>query len=220
MRQITFAICVLFAVGIANADWSENFDSYAAGSLLIGQGGWEGWDGNPGADAVVSSAQAQSSPNSVSAIQTTDIVQQFTGVNSGIWSMSASCYIPAGSTGTQYFILLNIYNSGGPYDWSMSLKFNSTNGEVSSEEGTGVATLVYDQWVPIEIVFDLGANLQTVYYNNVQIDQLPWTSTGELALAALDLFGNGGTPIFWDDIVLEPSFALNQSTWGQIKATW
>ena len=30
-------------------DWSDNFDSYATGSQLHGQGGWKGWDNNPAA---------------------------------------------------------------------------------------------------------------------------------------------------------------------------
>ena len=33
-------------------NWSENFDSYATGSQLIGQGGWEGWDGERGSRRV------------------------------------------------------------------------------------------------------------------------------------------------------------------------
>lgn len=216
----TVSICMLFVTGAAFADWSDNFDSYAAGGGIIGQGGWEGWDGNPGADGLVSTAQAQSAPNSFSAIQTTDIVQQFTGVNAGVWSMSASCYIPSGSTGTQYFILLSIYIPSGTNEWCTDIKFNNSTGQVATEEGTGTASIIYDQWVPVEVVFDLDANNQWVYYNDVMFDTFFWSESATLTLGALDIFGNNGTPIFWDDIVLQPSFSLSETTWGQIKASW
>lgn len=216
----TVSICMMFAAGAAFADWSDNFDSYAAGAGIIGQGGWEGWDGSPGADGLVSTAQAQSAPNSFSAIQTTDIVQQFTGVNSGVWSMSASCYIPSGSTGTQYFILLSIYVPGGTNEWCTDIKFNSTTGMVGTEEGTATTSIIYDQWVPVEVIFDLDTNNQVVYYNNAMLDTFFWSEAATLNLAALDIFGNNASPIFWDDIVLQPSFSLSETTWGQIKATW
>jgi len=138
----TLSICMLLATGAAFADWSDNFDSYAAGGGIIGQGGWEGWDGNPGADGLVTTAQAQSAPNSFSAIQTTDIVQQFTGVNAGMWSMSASCYIPSGSTGIQYFILLSIYIPSGTNEWCTDIKFNNGTGLVGTEEGTGTTSII------------------------------------------------------------------------------
>lgn len=216
----TVTICMMFAAGAAFADWSENFDSYPAGGGIIGQGGWVGWDGNPGYDGLVSTAQSQSAPNSFSAIQTTDVVQQFTGVTSGIWSMSANCYIPSGSSGTQYFILLSIYIPNGTNEWCTDIKFNSNTGIVATEEGTGTTSIIYDQWVPVEVVFDLNTNNQSVYYNNVMFDTFFWSENATLNLAALDIFGNNGSPIFWDDIVLEPSFSLSETTWGHIKATW
>lgn len=216
----TVSILMMFAAGAAYADWSDNFDSYAAGGGIIGQGGWDGWDGSPGADGLVSTAQAQSAPNSFSAIQTTDIVQQFAGVNSGTWSMSASCYIPSGSTGIQYFILLSIYIPSGTNEWCTDIKFNNTTGQVGTEEGTGTTAIIYDQWVPVEVVFDLDTNNQTLYYNNAMFDTFFWSASATLNLAALDIFGNNGSPIFWDDIVLQPSFSLSETTWGQIKASW
>ena len=38
---------------LGTGDYSENFDSYAVGSQIIGQGGWEGWMGDPNAGALV-----------------------------------------------------------------------------------------------------------------------------------------------------------------------
>ena len=80
-------------------DWSDNFDSYATGSQLIGQGGWEGWDNNPAAGALTSSAQALSAPNSAAIVGATDLVHQYSGYTSGQWVYTARQFIPAGFTG-------------------------------------------------------------------------------------------------------------------------
>ncbi len=70
-------------------DWTDNFDSYATGSQLIGQGGWEGWDNNPAAGALTSSAQALSAPNSAAILGATDLVHQYSGYTSGQWVYTA-----------------------------------------------------------------------------------------------------------------------------------
>ena len=66
----------------ANRAWSDNFDSYATGSSLHGQGGWEAWDNNPATTVYVTDDQSRSSPNSVDIAWFSgvsgDIVQQFT----------------------------------------------------------------------------------------------------------------------------------------------
>ncbi|MCO5242551.1 MAG: immune inhibitor A [Anaerolineae bacterium] len=75
-------------------DWSDNFDSYATGSQLIGQGGWEGWDGSAAAGALTSNAQALSAPNSADILGATDLVHQYSGYTSGKWVYTAMQYIP------------------------------------------------------------------------------------------------------------------------------
>lgn len=215
---LALAMCTLFA-GVAIADWSDNFDSYSVGGI-IGQGGWTGWDDNPAWDALVTADQAMSAPNSVSIIQTSDIVQQYTGYTSGMWSMSGYCYIPAGSTGTQYFILLSIYVPGGTNEWCLQLRFNSATGLVSAAEGGGSTPIINNQWVKAEVIIDLDTNNQTIFYNDVNLGTIPWSTNATLNIGALDLFGNNASPIYWDDLKLEPSFSLNSTTWGQIKSTF
>ncbi len=214
------AACLMLSAGLAGAEWNENFDSYASGSLIIGQGGWAGWDDNPAWDAIVSADQAQSAPNSVAITPTSDIVHQFTGIAGGLWTMSGYCYIPTGSSGHQYFILLNTYNHGGPYSWSVQLRFNSTTGMMNVMEGSGSTPIVNDQWTKVEIHINLDENQQTIYYNGIQLDTIPWTTSGAMEIGAIDLFSDMGSTIYWDDLSLEPGAALTPSTWGQIKATW
>lgn len=207
---------VLF-VPLASADWQDDFDSYANGSGLHGQGGWECWDNDIAFDAYVTDAQSQSSPHSVSIIPTSDIVQIFSE-NSGEWIMTASHYIPSSSTGQQYFIMCNTYPALYSEDWSLQLHFDSDADNMTIEwEGTVVTPIIFDQWVEVKIEIDLNTDTQSIYYNGNFVESVNWSSGGAVAIACLDLFSDGGSTIYWDDCSLVSAGALEQTTWGQIK---
>lgn len=214
LLSLAFAFVVFPTSG--KADWSDDFDSYALGSGLHGQGGWEGWDGDPTWDAYVTDLYSQSAPHSVDITPTSDIVQLFTET-SGQWVMTAYHYIPSGSTGEQYFILLNTYP--GVFNWSLQVLFDSSSGMVSTYEGSGVATIINDQWVEVRVEIDLDADMQDIYYNGTLLDSLPWAGTGGVPeIAALDLYSNGGSSIYWDDISLVgPPTPVEHTSWGAIK---
>ena len=220
-------LCYLFAVlvtlvlfaPVASADWEDNFDSYVLGSGLHGQGGWAGWDNDPAWDAYVTDIYAYSAPHSVEIIPTSDIVQEFSET-SGKWVMEAWHYIPSGSTGEQFFILLNTYTPGGPYAWSMDLMFDSDAGTVTVKEGTGVTSIINDQWVEVMVKINLDTDTQEIYYDGTLLDAIGWSGTGVVEIAALDLFSNGGSTINWDDCHLwYDTSALQPATWGHIKTT-
>jgi len=214
-RLMTVGAALLLIVPAASADWSDDFDSYALGSGLIGQGGWDGWEGAAAADAFVTDAQAYTAPHSLASIPTTDIVQVFTET-SGQWEMTAYMYIPTGSTGNQYFIMLNSYwpNTN---DWSIQVELNGDAGTVTDTMASVVGTMIYDAWVQIRVEIDLDLNLYDLYYNEVFLSSFAWQSTGVNEIAALDIFSDGGSTIFWDDCSLIEQLALDQTTWGNIK---
>ena len=122
MSTLCVLALALFALTAtaARAEFLENFDSYAAGSQMHGQGGWKGWDNSPSAGAVVSTSQAFSAPNSVEITGGSDLVHVFTEATSGTWEFTAKQYVPSTVSGTTYFILLNRYIDGGPDAWSGS----------------------------------------------------------------------------------------------------
>ncbi len=220
MRYLLVAMTLLVA-SFAVADWSENFDSYAAGSGLSGQGGWFPWDNNPAGDAYISTVQARSGANSVDITPSSDIVQEF-NVMSGTPTITAWNYIPTGSTGDQFFILLTVY-MGADSDWALQLKFACDDSQLIVSEGTAIVPIVYDQWVEVKVEIDLGADQQKIYYNGTLIDTIPWSPTTMIyQFDALDLFSDGGSSIYWDDIsvVGETQMALAPSTWATIKATF
>ncbi|PIE53608.1 hypothetical protein CSA37_00115 [Candidatus Fermentibacteria bacterium] len=216
MAKFIIPAIILLMVSAAEAEWSENFDSYAAGSGISGQGGWFPWDNNPSADAYVSTDQARSGANSIDITPTSDVVQEF-DITSGNWVITAWNFIPADAAGEQYFILLTNYNASNS-DWALQLKFDNTAGQMSIEEGTGVADIIRDQWIEVKVEIQLGANTQSIYYNDTFIETIPWApSSGILEFDALDLFSDGGSSVYWDDILLTEQLALTPATWASIK---
>jgi hypothetical protein len=147
------------AVG-ANAQWSDNFDggTYGpAGTSMNGQGGWKQWDSAPNTTSLLESATTgfvRSAPFSLSvdstAAGTSDLVHEFTCYTSGQWTFTAYNYIPTGTTGKIYFLLLNTYNDFGPYGWSVQLTMDPALGTWSADNGTTLAVqgpMVYDSWI-------------------------------------------------------------------------
>ncbi len=216
-KTLLFGLVLILAAA-ASAQWSENFDSYTAGSGIYGQGGWTCWGDDPAYDAYVSAAQSKSAPNSIEIISTSDAVQEF-NITSGDWVISAWHYIPSTATGQQFFILLTYYE-GSSSDWALQLKFDNDIGQMSVEEGSGLVDIVDDQWVEVKVEIMLAANTQNIYYNGTFVETIPWSpSSGILEFDALDLFSDGGDSIFWDDIVVEPGQALEPTSWASIKAS-
>jgi hypothetical protein len=219
MKLNILAMALLLVAGAAVADWEDNFDSYANGSNLNGQGGWIGWEGDTTVVATVTDAQALSAPHSVTIHPTTDIVHTF-DETSGEWESSAWCYIPSGSTGMQYYIMLNQYWPD-TNKWSIQLEFDADAGTVTDYYSTSSTAMITDQWVEVLIEINLGTSLYNIYYNGSFLSTWVWNDgSGSDAIACLDLFSDGGSDIYWDDCSLMQVGALEQSTWGSIKSNF
>lgn len=220
-KILLISACCLFPAA-AMAQWSDNFDLYMSGSQLSGQGGWEPWDGDPGAaNFYVSNAVSHSTANSALIDGVDDAVHRYSGYTSGQWEYIAYQYIPSGGTGAAtYFILLNTYpaTSGEPH-WSLQLEMNPDTALVTDVDAAIATTLLMDQWVEIKVVIDLIADEQTVYYNGTALVTKSWTAgtgggSGALNIGAVDLWGNGTTyPVYYDDMSLsEVTFATPTPT--------
>ena len=105
----------------------------------------------------------------------------------GAWSYSAWQYIPSsfvsggsGSLEGTYFILLNTYNDGGPYNWSVQMQFDSNDGgllKVFHGDGLNTIDVPYetDKWVKIQVIVDLENDWTQIYYDDNLITEYPWT---------------------------------------------
>ena len=112
MAIVLFA-CLAVLARPAAAQVFDDFESYAVGSNLHGQGGWAGWMGNASAGALVSTNFSFSPIRSVNITGASDLVHTFSGATNGQWVFSVMQYIPSSSTGDSYVILMNTYQA--PY---------------------------------------------------------------------------------------------------------
>lgn len=214
--KIAAAAFVLAAMGsLASGQvFSENFDSYASGAALHGRGGWKGWDSVRDAGAPTSSRYAYSGTNSVEVIGTADLVHEF-DLAGGRYEVSAMQYIPEGATGETYFILLNRYaDHASDNDWSVQLNFDLDAGVVAAElMGEGLtADVVYGRWVELRFRVDLIRNTCDWYYAGALIGSQAWDDDGHGTLQAIDLFGNGASPVYYDDITITQYYLYKANT--------
>ncbi len=201
-------------LGVSAMTWADNFDAYTNGQVLDGgpdDGGWEGWGNDPQWGAPVSNEQARSSPHSVKIEVNADLVHQYSGYTSGKWVYTAWQYIPNDFVGETYFILLCGYDGGGSGTiWCVQVHWRSDDDLVVSDFNGETAPVVYGRWAEIRCEIDLDQDWLEIYYDGVFLAEHAWTDTvqgtggGTLNIAAVDLFANGATKVFYDDISLLP----------------
>lgn len=208
--KATLCLAILaLALAPATAQWADNFDSYAPATVLNGPGGWAGWDNTAAAAGMVSANLARSAPHSIAVSGTTDAIHPWAAgtYTAGAWTLSAWIHIPAATfTADTYFIVNNVYNHGGPYNWAIEIQFDkATNRVLDDLRVEPIVPILFDQWVEIRIAIDLTANTQTTWYGCTQLSTGTWNiGGGILEIQNIDLFTTGGT-CFYDDIFLTPN---------------
>jgi hypothetical protein len=207
-------LCLLAAacgcVASASAQWCDNFDTYASGSTIAGQGGWAVWCDPPGLDALVSSEFSNSAPNSLRIEFDSDVVQEFSNT-SGQWVFTAQTYVPSTAFGAASIILVNTYCPTVNGHWSTATALDADQGMVvpwPTSPGVSVP-LVLDQWIEYRLDIDLDTDTFSEAYNGQSIlTGAPWSTNvdptgGAVAIAALDLYGGAtSSGTFIDDVAL------------------
>jgi hypothetical protein len=207
---IVLLACLAVLPGRAAAAVFDDFESYAVGSNLHGQGGWAGWAGDTNAGALVSSNFSFSPTRSVNITGPSDLVRTFSGATNGQWVFRVMQYIPSTSTGTNGVILMNTYRA--PYaatnlnwmNWSVQILNNMDTGQVISDLGGGATnSMVKDQWVEVRCEINLAANSVSEFYNGQLLSTHAWQDgTGVNEIQALDLFANNAGPVYYDNVSL------------------
>ena len=207
MRWLRVLPAVLVIVGIsgiaAASVFSEDFESYAAGDLH-GQGGWKGWNNVATTGAKVATKFAHGGSKSVEIAGTSDFVHEFK-LAGGKWAFSTWQYIPSGGTGITYFIVLNTYADNASNDWSIQTQYNLATGAITCWHGGigGATEVIFDQWVEIKLLVNLDKNTFEEHYGGTLIASGQWDDNTHGTLQALDLFGNGAAPVYYDDITID-----------------
>jgi hypothetical protein len=185
-----------------NVTWSENFDSYPVGPLG-GTGGWFPWDNDPAANANVTSVQSLSPANSVEIKGTSDMVHQWTGITHENCTFRAWAYVPADFVGQNYLILLSLYG-GTASKWDLQIYFDAETLMLKDYDSINETPYVIGEWAEIRVEIDFVADWQNVYYNDVLWLSKSWTQGtsggGYLELGGVDLWANGATTVYWDDM--------------------
>ena len=190
--------------------WYETFDLYENNQLLDGtydDGGWKGWDNDPYYYARVVDDQFLSYPYSVEIAGSSDIVHQFWNYTYGVWYLTTWVYVPSSFEGISYFMVLDQYYHYGPYHFAVAIRFDD-GGFVESDFDGETLPLITDKWVELRLEIDLDEDWLKVYYDDSMLVEKEWTAgvynygDGYLDIAAIDLYGAGGTGIYFDNILL------------------
>lgn len=196
---VLVGVTLVAATG-ANA-WFDGFEDYAAGSGIIDQGTWVGWNRTGTDDAPVTDAIAASGEKSLQlgGEAMVDLVPEFTGVTSGVWTMTAQTYIPENATTGYFDIGWVTWDEGAQaHIWCGAISFDLPNGTVE-----GTLPLVRDQWIEAKAVFDVDAMTVATYYNGVESNDPG--GFGEHEVAGLDIWTAEGTStLYIDDISMVP----------------
>lgn len=198
---------IAIAPAAAMAQWSDGFESYGDGQQLFNVGGWTGWDDTQSASGTATSQRAHTGEQSIFVGPAGDAVHPFSGYTTGQWTLSAWMYLARDQhTSDTFFIVNNVYNHGGPYEWTVEMQFNMTSGTVLDDfrAETPIA-IAYDRWAEIRIDIDLDGDTQSSFYDGQLLSTGVWSVRGgDVAIANIDLFTNGSS-VFYDDISLVPA---------------
>jgi hypothetical protein len=205
MKRSTLVASVVLALTAPAAAqaFSDNFDTYANGTVLNGVGGWKGWDNVPGVAGVVDNTRKLSLPNSMKCdgAVMTDAIQPVAGANSGKWLLTVWQRVATGDLagGSVYVIGNNVYNDGGPYVWSIQVSANA-NGFVVDDLRGGFLPLAWDRWAEYCFEIDLTNDTLTTYYDGQLLSTGVYAFNGGVVeFANLDLYSSGGT-CYFDDV--------------------
>jgi hypothetical protein len=213
--------------------WSDDFESYEVGQYLENasdpaDGGWKAWDSDPAYGAYVMDLEVYDGEKSVEIVDNSDLVHEYDGYTSGKWVYSAYQFIPEEFSGNTYFILLSDYEDGAGQNnkWALQLRFDALNQVVESEFDTISLPLITGQWVELQTLIDFDTDNFKVFYDGTLLLEKAWTAginndgTGLINLAAVDLFANGATEVYYDAMSLTegwPAYPDLKCT-GEIRA--
>src|SRR5262249_8663097 len=120
--------------------FSDNFDSYTAGTGISTNGTWQLWDPTVSGDGGVDATTASSAPNSFKTQVNSDNVQ-IGNITSGQWRLRAMTYMPStNGGGTGFVIGVNTFPASAGGNWSMDIQWVPVTGLVSCYDFAGAPT--------------------------------------------------------------------------------
>jgi hypothetical protein len=241
-KLYTLSFLILFCTSFGFAQttlFTDNFESYTAGSKLVQQApgtDWTTWSNAPGGseDPIVSDAQANGGTKSVKIAPNNDLVLKLNDKTTGRYQIKMFAYVPTGKIG--YFNVLQDFASSNS-QWGMEVYFNvNGTGDVNAGgELSGSFTYVQATWIPISVLVDLDDDFATLYINNSEVVSWIWSTGAQgsgnlLKLDAVNFYGptSGGTAeCYFDDIefieqvdLVGPENLVASVSGSDISLTW
>ena len=220
-KSLLFLLFMFAAISFTFAQtvvFSDNFDSYTAGSHLAQtNSAWTTWSNGPGTaeDGVISSAQAASAPNSLYISGSNDQVYPFGNYTTGHYSLTFNYYVPSSGNGG-YFNIQHVLLQ----QWALECYFN-TNGTGYLSVGGSEYNFTYpsNAWFAIEFDVDMDNDEATLTVNNNLVHTWPFhyqqgNTNGVNQLAGINFYAGSptssvsGTYYVDDFVVTELSAAL------------
>jgi hypothetical protein len=176
-------IISLFAVSVANAQFTDDMESYALGPVYAGA--WSNWSASAVAtteSGTVTDYRASSGTQSMLVSNSTvqDAVLDFGNKTSGVWTVDFKAYIPTDSTGYYNFQETTPIASG---DWAINVFFNeggTANGagmiQDDSNPGVEIGTFTFpnDAWFDVSHVINLGTDSIFMSINGTNVYSGPF----------------------------------------------
>lgn len=213
------ALCIMASMMLnaQNVVFSDNFDSYAAGTHLAqSNSAWTTWSNAPGGseDGTISSSQSASAPNSLYITGANDQVYPFGNYTSGHYTLTFNYYVPSSGNGA-YFNIQHILLQ----QWALECYFNN-NGTGYLSVGGSEYNFTYpsNAWFPMEFDVDMDNDQASLTINNVLVHTWPFSYqqaniNGVNQLAGINFYAGApnnasGTYYVDDFVVTEVSAAL------------
>jgi len=199
-------VLVLGLTASARAVWSDDFDSYPAGTMILGEGAWAGWNQTGIDDAPVTNEKANSAPNSleVGGATMVDLIPQFSDATSGIWIFDVMTFVPEDSvlksSDIGFLSAHQGFQGAAATQWNGGLTLNMENGLVNNN---AAVPIIRDQWILVKTIFDIDAKTYDLFYDGALARSGGFGP--DQAIVAFDVWTPAGaSPLYYDDFRMGP----------------
>lgn len=222
MKKITLVGSLLLSLLSQAQTFTDNFDSYTAGSNLCPQsnGAWTTWSNAPGGseDVLVSNADAVSGANSIHFTSTsstggpTDLIRHFGVLNTGQFSMEFNMKVATGAAA--YFNLQKTATMGNTY--TLDAMFGDNGVLLFNQQSTFSATYPQGTWFNFRLDINFNTNVWEVFFDDVSQGTF---SNAVNQIEAIDIFPvDNNTPYNADYFIDDFSTAITPYTLPTVNA--
>lgn len=187
------------ATNASAQQWADDFESYAVGSSLEGQGGWENQNGVMTNLTVVSDSQALSGTKSAKVMPGASTVYPLpTAQTTGTWDLSTQIYIETGSNASTLVRFLSTYQQSGQMEYGAWFLIDSVSGQALSFVGNPAPMFVpipMDRWFEVRAHIDLDNDTADIYFDGALLNTMVWSNgnngmtPGATAIAGFQTLG-------------------------------